>query len=330
MKAEGDRALIFQVIMARLQTPALVTDLCASHQVASRHHYLPQRDTGLTRGARSSRTFGREAELTRHQNSLHFPKLQIECFGSGCKLEKRKPFRRADKFSQHLGEAHGWPEPFGTFDCVFPECNSKWLPWNALLDHLKAHDRREMLQTWANYGACRVLLCPIGPCGAHFPNFGQLRHHTEVHDLRSQQQAQTYFDCDKQYATNSTARRYYRDAFWGALAWGAATCSVCGLSWPRQCDDNVLSHLKSHRSLDPAQLLTHVRHMLPYTSRGFCPICLDICYRIKGHLRGHAYTERVDYQSEIIKSFGDCSWYSAYSDEMEKLGQDILVGLVDA
>lgn len=135
----------------------------------------------LWSSCKSSRTFGRVADLQRHYEEQHVRSKVFDCMAVGCPAKGLKGLTRADKLAVHLETHHSKNTPLL---CPVPQCSAgPFLP--ALLFvhlHWHTHDVRAQNHVQISCLATMCFPCPVQGCNK---NFGQGRHHLEVHDMNT-------------------------------------------------------------------------------------------------------------------------------------------------
>lgn len=130
---------------------------------------------------KSSRTFGRVAELQRHYEEQHVRSKVFDCMAVGCPAKGLKGLTRADKLAVHLETHHSKNTPLL---CPAPQCSAgPFLP-ALLFVHLHWHTRDVRAQ---NHGQLNCLAamsfpCPVQSCNK---NLGQGDHDLEHHNMNT-------------------------------------------------------------------------------------------------------------------------------------------------
>lgn len=111
---------------------------------------------------KSTRTFGRVAELQRHYSEQHRSKV-LDCMAISCPAKGRKGFTRSDKLSMHLRSHHSMNT---LFLCPVSECDAGPLPPDLLWGHLTWHNKYNYPQIRSIAAMC--FSCPVQGCTRDF------------------------------------------------------------------------------------------------------------------------------------------------------------------
>jgi len=149
----------------------------------SRQIDVPQGDrfVCLWSPCKSTRTFGRVAELERHYDEQHVRSRIFDCMAVDCSAKGVRGFARLNKLSIHLETHHSKNTPFL---CPYTQCSAGPFPADLLYVHLKLHNRYTQHDYESQIELLSVMCfsCPVQGCMEGTSVYRKL-HHLYCHNL---------------------------------------------------------------------------------------------------------------------------------------------------